>query len=154
MYDKFGLLLRVETTANSVFFFKHHRMVEHRNQTRQMKPLSRNPSTVFLPSFGFMSAANQRYLRFISAVEDPTSSLCLWEKISRPGLDAKRTYRGFNLFNGEDLGLTRAINGDEFTWIDQEGRRVYRYSLTSLGEESPSRHTSCKTCPLFPIRSF
>ena len=31
MYDKFGIVLRVETVANEVSFFKHHRRVEHRN---------------------------------------------------------------------------------------------------------------------------
>jgi hypothetical protein len=30
MYDKFHLVLRIETTANDVSFFKHHRRVEHR----------------------------------------------------------------------------------------------------------------------------
>jgi hypothetical protein len=30
MYDKAGIVLRIETTANDVSFFKHHRMVEHR----------------------------------------------------------------------------------------------------------------------------
>jgi hypothetical protein len=30
MYDKFGVVLRLETTTNDVSFFKHHRKVEHR----------------------------------------------------------------------------------------------------------------------------
>jgi hypothetical protein len=30
MYDKFGQILRIETTTNDVSFFKHHRKVEHR----------------------------------------------------------------------------------------------------------------------------
>ena len=30
MYDKFGCVLRIETTTNDVSFFKHHRKVEHR----------------------------------------------------------------------------------------------------------------------------
>ena len=29
MYDKCGIVLRIETTANDVSFFKHHRKVEH-----------------------------------------------------------------------------------------------------------------------------
>ena len=37
MYDKFHLVQRVETTANDVSFFKHHRRVEHRQG-----PSSRN----------------------------------------------------------------------------------------------------------------
>ena len=31
MYDKAGIVLRIETTTNDVSFFKHHRKVEHRN---------------------------------------------------------------------------------------------------------------------------
>ncbi|MGH9600900.1 MAG: hypothetical protein ACRD24_00810, partial [Terriglobales bacterium] len=31
LYDKFGLIGRVECTANDVTFFQHHRMVEHRD---------------------------------------------------------------------------------------------------------------------------
>ena len=30
VYDKFSRVLRIETTANDVSFFKHHRKVEHR----------------------------------------------------------------------------------------------------------------------------
>jgi hypothetical protein len=37
MYDKFALVLRVETTCNDVTFFKHHRRVEHRGGTWEMK---------------------------------------------------------------------------------------------------------------------
>ena len=38
MYDKFGQILRIETTTNDVSFFKHHRKVEHRNSppTREL----------------------------------------------------------------------------------------------------------------------
>src|SRR5262249_43667637 len=41
MYDKFGLVLRIETTANDVSFFKHHRQVEHRDgpPTFQLAPV-------------------------------------------------------------------------------------------------------------------
>ena len=35
MYDKFGCVLRIETTTNDVSFFKHHRKVEHRRDQRR-----------------------------------------------------------------------------------------------------------------------
>ena len=43
MYDKFGRVLRLETTANDVSFFKHHRKVEHRDghTTRAVAPSRR-----------------------------------------------------------------------------------------------------------------
>ncbi len=37
MYDKFGLVLRIETTSNNVSFFPHHRKVEHRDGTSEFK---------------------------------------------------------------------------------------------------------------------
>jgi hypothetical protein len=38
MYDKFGSVLRIETTINDVSFFRHHRKVEHRQ-----RPPTRDP---------------------------------------------------------------------------------------------------------------
>jgi hypothetical protein len=43
MYDKFGCVLRIETTANDVSFFQHHRKVEHRDgpPTRALAPVKK-----------------------------------------------------------------------------------------------------------------
>src|SRR6201997_3576420 len=43
MYDKFTLVLRLETTTNDVSSFKHHRKVEHRNgpATRALAPVKK-----------------------------------------------------------------------------------------------------------------
>ena len=43
MYDKCGIVLRIETTANDVSFFKHHRKVEHRSgpPTRGLVPVKK-----------------------------------------------------------------------------------------------------------------
>ena len=43
MYDKFGRVLRLETTTNDVSFFKHHRKVEHQDghSTRELAPLKK-----------------------------------------------------------------------------------------------------------------
>jgi hypothetical protein len=37
MYYKFGFILRIETTANDVSFFKHYRTVEHRDGSTSQK---------------------------------------------------------------------------------------------------------------------
>jgi hypothetical protein len=36
MYDKCGIVLRIETTTNDVSFFKHHRKVEHRDESARL----------------------------------------------------------------------------------------------------------------------
>ena len=47
IYDKFGLILCVETTVNDVSFCKHYRQVEHRDGTKEMKtPTGSRPFTV------------------------------------------------------------------------------------------------------------
>ncbi|MBE0475474.1 hypothetical protein, partial [Rhodoferax sp.] len=44
IYDKFGRVLRVETTSNDISFFKHHRKVEHRDghSTRELASLKKS----------------------------------------------------------------------------------------------------------------
>lgn len=37
LYDKLGRILRSETTTNDVSFFKHHRLVEHRDGSTSFK---------------------------------------------------------------------------------------------------------------------
>ncbi len=37
LYDKFGLILRIETTVDDLTFFKHYREVEHRDGSRETK---------------------------------------------------------------------------------------------------------------------
>jgi hypothetical protein len=115
MYDKQGIILRIETTANDVSFFKHHRKVEHRDGTTSRKVAPVKKSIYSLPDLlELMLASNHRYLEFISAIDDPTSSLKDLDKISQPTRDGNRSYRGFNLFYGDDLQLFLLISRGEF----------------------------------------
>jgi len=115
MYDKFGLVLRVETVANDVSFFKHHRRVEHRDGTWEMKTAPLRKSIYSLPMLvELMKASNRRYLEFISAIDDPAGGIKDLNKISRSVKEDDRSYRGFNLFDDDDLELFRAIIRGEF----------------------------------------
>lgn len=115
MYDKFGIVLRVETVANDVSFFKHHRRVEHRDGTWEMKDAPLKKSIYSMPMLvELMKASNRRYLEFISAIDDPSSGIKDLNKISRSVKDGGRSCRGFNLFDGNDLELFSAIIRGEF----------------------------------------
>jgi hypothetical protein len=116
MYDQFALVLRVETTCNDVTFFKHHRGVEHRDGTWEMKPAPMKQSTYSLPDLmELLGAANRRYLEFLGALDDPTAGIKRLEKIAEPVQDEGRSHRGFNLFDGDDLDLFQAISRGQFT---------------------------------------
>jgi len=84
LYDKLGIVLRIETTANDVTFFKHHRKVEHRDGTWSRKTAPVKKTLYSLPVLReIMGAANRRYLEFLSALDDPTSGMKDLLKIAR-----------------------------------------------------------------------
>jgi len=110
MYDKFGRVLRIETTSNDVSFFKHHRNVEHRDGSTAFKLAPLKKSIYSLGDLRqLVAAANHRYLEFISALEDPTVGTKTLDKISRPERDGTRTYKGFNFFSYGDRDLLLAL---------------------------------------------
>ena len=115
MYDKFGIVLRVETVANDVSFFKHHRRVEHRDGTWEMKNAPLKKSIYSLPMLvELMKASNRRYIEFIAAIDDPSGGIKDLDKISKSVKENERSYRGFNLFDGDDLELFSVIIRGEF----------------------------------------
>ena len=125
MYDKLGLVLRIETTSNDVTFFKHYRRVEHRDGTWEMKNAQVKKSIYSLPAVAdLLKATNRRYLEFISALEDPTAGIKDLDRISRPSSDGQRSYRGFNLFADADRAVLEAIVRGEFNLSGFQGRHL------------------------------
>jgi len=128
MYDKHGLVLRIETTVNDVTFFKHHRRVEHRDGTSEMKLASLQKNIYSLNVLAeLLHAANRRYIDFISAIDDPGSAQKDIEKISRSVSDNGRSCRGFNLFNGDDLDLFEAVIRGEFNISGMSNSRLRKH---------------------------
>jgi len=117
MYDKHGVVLRIETTANDVTFFKHHRRVEHRDGSWSMKNAPVRKTIYSLPVLrDLMGAANRRYLEFLSDLDDPTVGFQDLLKIAKRVRDPRdRSHKGFNLFEDDDLALFEAIVAGEFT---------------------------------------
>lgn len=133
MYDKFGRMLRLESTTHDVAFFKHRRKVEHRDGTSSMK-IAPVKKTIY--SLGVLAellgAANRRYLKFLSALDDPSAGIQAVERVARPVRHNERSYRGFNLFDGIDLDLFVAIARGEFTISGLRNRNL----VQALGRTS------------------
>jgi hypothetical protein len=139
LYDKFGLIARVECTANDVTFFQHHRPVEHRDGTTEFKLAPVRKSIYSLPVLReLLGAATARYLDFLAAIEDPRPGLRALEKIATPVREDTRSYRGFNLFHGPDLDLFRTILRGEFTISGFQARQL-RGHLADLSGPQLSR---------------
>lgn len=183
MYDKFPWLLRIETFTNDVSFFRHPRRVEHRDSTFSYKTAAMRKTIYSLPDLAkLMHACNRRYLAFLSAVDDPTAEINKVHKISRPVKASGRSYRGFNLFDGDDEAVFRAIARGEAQGFGIRNRTLrallgkssaqvcrilkrlrnhglikkvantYKYYLTCLGREVVA--TSLKLKELFVIPSL
>ena len=115
LYDKFGLILRIETTVHDLTFFKHYREVDHRDGSRETKWTSMQKTIYSLPALReLLAAANRRYLEFLSTIEDPRNGRDKLDKLSRPQRHEGRSYPGFNFFDSDDDALFRAIARGEF----------------------------------------
>ena len=127
LYDKFGLILRIETTVNDLTFFKHYREVEHRDGSKQTKWASMRKTIYSLPALReILNAANRRYLEFLSAIQDPRNGRDKLDKLSQPVQKQGRSYSGFNLFDAADEALLTAIARGEFNISGMKNKTLRR----------------------------
>lgn len=128
MYDKFGRILRIETTTLDVSFFKHYRQVEQRDGTTAMKYAPMKKTIYSLGALRqVLTAANRRYLEFISTIDDPSGGIRKLSKLSQPVREQERSYRGFNLFDEQDDLLFRVIARGEFNISGFQNKRLRAY---------------------------
>jgi hypothetical protein len=128
LYDKFGLILRIETTVHDVTFFKHYREVEHRDGSRETKWASPQKTIYSLPALReLLEAAHRRYLEFLPAIEDPRAGRNKLDKLSRPVEQEGRRYSGFNLFDPDDENLLCSIIRGEFNISGLQNKTLRRH---------------------------
>jgi hypothetical protein len=128
LYDKFSLILRIETTVNDLTFFKHYREVEHRDGTRETKWAPMQKTIYSLPALReLLEAANRRYLEFLSALEDPRNGRHKLDQLSRSVTHQGRSYPGFNLFDAGDEALLQAIVRGEFNLSGLQNKSLRRW---------------------------
>jgi hypothetical protein len=139
MYDKFHFILRIETTVNKVSFFRHYRQVQHRDGSTTTRWAPMKKTIHSLPALReLLLAANQRYLKFISAVATPQVGVQKLHKLAETKIQNQHRHKGFNLFSEEDTCLFRSLLQGEFFisgFTNQQLRSHY------LPDKSPSQVT-------------
>jgi hypothetical protein len=110
MYDKFGIVLRIETTTNDVSFFKHHRKVEHRQgpSTRALAPVKKTIYSL-IDLRGILLGCNRRYLAHLSALDDVSAGARALDRLTKPRAIDGKTIKGINFFNPIENALLRAL---------------------------------------------
>jgi hypothetical protein len=114
MYDKFGLILRVETVINSPKEFWVYRTRWHRDGTSSAGYYPMTKSVASLVDYQTQAlACNHRYLDALAVVDDPTPAYPELRQLTEPKVVEGRSHAGFNPARREDVRLFQAIlNGD------------------------------------------
>jgi hypothetical protein len=110
MYDKFGSMLRIETTTNDVSFFRHHRKVEHRQgpPTRGLAPVKKSIYSL-IDLRAILFGCNRRYLEHLSALDDFSAGARALDRLTKPRTVDDRTIKGINFFDPTDNALLHAL---------------------------------------------
>jgi hypothetical protein len=116
MYDKAGLVLRVETVINNPGEFRVRRRVR-RNGKQKMEWARMLKGVAYLFRYRDVSrSANSRYLDGLAVVSDPTARVREVERITSPRrVTSHRTAKAFNPLSRADLELFRAFMSGEHT---------------------------------------
>ena len=110
MYDKLGIVLRIETTTNDVSFFKHHRKVEHRKgpPTRDLAPVKKSIYSL-IDLREILLGCNRRYLAHLSALDDFSAGVRALDRVTKPREVDGKTVKGINFFEPGDSALLHAL---------------------------------------------
>jgi len=110
MYDKSGSVLRIETTANDVSFFKPHRKVEHRKgrPTRALAPIKKSIYSL-IDLRDILLGCNRRYLAHLSALDDFSAGVRALGRLTKPRAVDGKTVKGINFFEPGDRALLHAL---------------------------------------------
>lgn len=110
MYDKLGLLLRVETVINQPGEFKVLRDCQHRDGTTSLGWFAMCKGVGNMHHYqSHALACNRRYLEALAAVEDPTPGYDELRKLTERQRHQGRSYAGFNPARAEEARLFAAI---------------------------------------------
>lgn len=136
LYDKFGLIARVECTSNDISSFKHRREVEQRNGKTVIRNAPLRKTIYSLKALrNLMGAANQRYFAYMAAIEHPGSGQKACHKLSSPTKEKQRSYRGFNPFRQEDFDALLVLMRGEWAISGFRARDLRKH----LSQLTPSR---------------
>lgn len=137
MYDKLGLVLRIETTTNDVSQFKHYRQVEKRDgrTVEKLAPMRKSIYSLF-DLTGLLKAANRRYLEFISCLDDTSQGVKTLLKVTRPVEIGDRNIKGINFYEINDLQMIQVLLRGEHNIHGFRNKDIRRHLGKSAGAVS------------------
>lgn len=138
MYDKQGLVLRIECTCNNIGDFRVNREVLHHDGTSSIEkaPLKKSIYSLFR-LFTIMKSANYRYLEFVSSFDDYSDGEKRLMEVTQSITENGRSFKGFNFFDNKDLSVLRTLGRGEFQTFGLRNKQLREF----LSEIKPSAMT-------------
>jgi len=142
MYDKFGLILRVETVINRPKEFSVFRTRRHRDGTTSQDYFPMNKDTGSLIHYQEQAlACHRRYLDALAVVDDPAPAYQQLRQLTEPKVIAGRSYAGFNPARRDDVRLFAAVlDGDHIARGFRN--KDIRVALFGADVKPPSRQSA------------
>jgi hypothetical protein len=142
MYDKFGLILRVETVINRPREFAVYRTRHHRDGTTSQGYFPMNKDVGSLVHFQEQAlACNRRYLDALAVVDDPAPAYQELRQLTEAKTVAGRSSAGFNPARADDVRLFAAVlDGDHIARGFRN--RDLRTALFGASSSTARRHSA------------
>jgi hypothetical protein len=142
MYDKLGLLLRVETVINQPGEFKVFRDCQHRDGTTTLGWFAMCKGVGNLHHYqSHALACNHRYLEALAAVDDPTPGYDDLRELTEPRRHQGRSYAGFNPAREPEARLFAAVLAGDHLAQGFRNQDI-RAALYSEGRNDPRHRQS------------
>ena len=109
-----------------------------RRHTIQQTGFNEKENLHLTPLRDLLSAANHRYLQFISAIGDMTAGVKKVNKLSNRIVKNERSYKGFNFFSDDDQKLFEIISRGEFNISGFQNKNI-RQHLEGINSGQISR---------------
>lgn len=145
MYDKFGSVLRVETTLNDPGGLKVYRTKQSDPQgPQQWLPLRKSVADLSRRT-GLSQKSNERYLESLSAFDSDTPLKKLTDKLCGPVQLGQRRHRGLRPFDPADAALLEAVSRGEFAIAGFRNRDIRLVLEGNMEDVADRRRASSRT---------
>jgi len=143
MYDKLGLLVRVETVINQPGDFKIFRECQHRDGRTSLGwfPMCKGVGNLHHYQRHAL-ACNQRYLEALTPVNDPTPGYDDLKTLTEPKREDGRSSAGFNPAREEDIRFFAAVLAGDHIGKGFRNRDVRVALYTSAKDTNRRRRQS------------
>jgi len=110
MYDKAGLVLRIETVINDPYEFRVRRWQQDKHGGRHLAWQPLRKGVAWLWRYAHVSlSANRRYLEALAAVNDPSPARQLLDRACQPAPWRQRRKRALQPLSPQDQALFKAV---------------------------------------------